>query len=379
MNSVERLQTALRNEQPDRVPIVEAAVDVKIRKAVMPDSPDEADFMDRMGMDGVVGGATFETVRQYEDGSYEDVWGVTYKPGPELMDHPVQGPIRTMADARAYTPPDPEAPGRLRAFRDLVSRYKGKRAVVFGHRAAFMWSAYLMGLDNLLAAFLVEPELANCVMDKVLEANMAVVRDAIRAGADVVILGDDYAHNAGPLMSPDLFRVSVLPRLTKMIAMIHDEGAFCVKHTDGNIYPLLEMLVSAGPDGVNPFEPVAGMELKKAKELIGGRVCLMGNIDCAHLLPGGTPDEVRETVKQAIADAGEGGGFILSSSNSVHSSCRPENFVAMVEAGREYGLYDEKRGNHENKRHVCLSTESGAKGPFEGRNQEDPSGDAQRA
>lgn len=339
MNSVERTLTALRNGQPDRVPILEFVIDQTVWKAADPDSRDEADFMDRVGLDGVCGGAEFRAVERLSDGTYVDEWGVTYATGPEHVDHPVRGPIKTLADARAYTPPDPDAPHRLARFQDIVMRYKAKRAICFCHRAAFMWSAFLMGLDNLLAALLADPEMARCLMDKVLDANMRVVRSAIRAGAEIVVLGDDYAHNAAPLMSPGVFQEFILPRLTRMIAMIHDEGALCIKHSDGNLYPILDMLVSAGPDGIIPIEPVAGMELSKVKELVGDQVCLVGNIDCGRLLSHGEPGEVREAVRQAIADAGEGGGFILSSSNSIHSSCKPENFLAMVAAGKELGGY----------------------------------------
>jgi uroporphyrinogen decarboxylase len=202
-----------------------------------------------------------------------------------------------------------------------------------------MWSAYLMGLDNILMNFLVEPELVTIVMDKVLRCNMQIVRRAIRAGAEVIILGDDYAGNSGPMMSPELFRHFILPPLTKMIAAIHEEGALCIKHSDGNLYSLLDMIVSAGPDGINPIEPVAGMELKKVKHLVGDKVCLTGNIDCAQLLPYGTEEQVRTAVRQAIAEAAPGGGYILASSNSIHSSCRPENFVAMVRACHAFGSY----------------------------------------
>jgi len=99
------------------------------------------------------------------------------------------------------------------------------------------------------------------------------------------------------------------------------------------------MIISAGPDGLNPIEPVAGMELAKVKELVGDRVCLVGNIDCAHLLPHGSAEDVCLAVRQAIADGGRDGGYILSSSNSIHSSCDPKNFVAMIEACRDFGVY----------------------------------------
>ncbi|MEW6358568.1 MAG: uroporphyrinogen decarboxylase family protein [Planctomycetota bacterium] len=339
MNSVERIHAALRLQQPDRVPIMEFVIDPKVARAAMPDCRDVPDFMDRIDMDTVGCGATFRRIRENPDGTYVDEWGVTYKPSPEAVDHPMRGPVRTMEDARRYAPPNPDAPHRIEKLPPIVKRYKGKRAITFHHRAAFMWSAFLMGIDNLLLSFLTEPELAEAVMDKVLECNMRIVRRAIRAGAEIIVLGDDYAHNRGPLMSPVLFERFILPRLKRMIDMIHEEGAFCVKHSDGNMYSLLDMIVALRPDGINPIEPVAGMELSKVKALYGDRTCIVGNIDCGQLLPHGTEAEVREAVRQAIADAAAGGGYIVSSSNSIHSSCNPRNVLAMVKACHEFGAY----------------------------------------
>ena len=339
MNSVERVRTTLRRGQPDRVPVLEFLIDPNVAKAAVPGCRDAADCMDRLGMDGVACGAFFQKTRENPDGTFVDEWGVTYRSNLEAVHHPVAGPIKTLEDAKAYTPPDADVPHRLGQLPEVVARYRGKRAICFHHRAAFMWSAYLMNIDRILMSFLTEPDLVELVLDKVLESNMQVVRRAIRAGAEVIVLGDDYAANLGPLMSPKVFEHFILPRLKKMIDMIHEEGAFCIKHTDGNIYSLLDMLVKAGSDGINPFEPVAGMELKKAKQLIGDRVCLTGNIDCAHLLPHGSVEDVYAAVRQAIADAGAGGGYIVTSSNSIHSSCKPENLIAMVEACKQYGAY----------------------------------------
>lgn len=340
MNSVERVRTALLLGQPDRVPIVEFLIDPSVYRAILPDACDQADFMDRMDLDAVACTPDWLRVKENPDGTFVDEWGVTYvSRGPELLSHPVRGPVQTMEDARAYTPPDPDAPHRLETLRDLVRRYKDRRAIIFHHRAEFMWAAYVAGIDNLLAALLSEPEFACLLMDKVLEANMRVAQNAVRAGADVVVLADDYAHNPGPMMSPDVFQRYLLPRLSRMVALIRNEGALCIKHTDGNIYPLLDMLISTGIHGLNPLEPLAGMDLKTVKQLAGGRVCLVGNIDCGELLPHGSPEEVTEAVRRAISDGAAGGGFILSSSNSIHSSVAPRNYVAMLEAARRFGVY----------------------------------------
>ncbi|MBL8026775.1 MAG: hypothetical protein JNL74_10215 [Fibrobacteres bacterium] len=339
MTSPERVRKALKLEMPDRVPILEFLMDPKVAAKAVPGCKDVADAMDQLGMDGVGCGANFAVTQELGNNCFKDEWGVTYQRGPEMVAHPLVGPVETVEDIARFTPPAPEAPHRLTQLKEIVTRYKGKRAIVFHHRAAFMWSAYVWGMENLLTGFLLEPEASAVLLDKVLEANMKIVRNAIRLGAEVIVLGDDYAHNGGPMMSPAVFREFLKPRLAKMVDLIHAEGALCIKHSDGNLYSLLDDIVETGPDGLNPIEPVAGMELATVKSLYGDRICLSGNIDCGQLLPFGTREEVRQSVKKAIADAGIGGGFILSSSNSIHSSCNAANVVAMVKAGHEFGDY----------------------------------------
>jgi uroporphyrinogen decarboxylase len=319
--------------------VVEFVVDPKVARAACPQARDVADGMDRLDMDAVSCGVVFSKVAENPDGTWIDEWGVRYKDGPELVSHPMTGPIASAADLAGYRPPDPDADGRLGELPELVRRYKGNRAIFFHQRAAFMWAAYLCGLDNLLANMLVEPSFAEDLMDTVLEVNLVVARRAVEAGADVIVLGDDYAHNSGPMMSPELFRTMILPRLTRMVEQIHAAGGVAVKHSDGNLYPILEDLASCGADGLNPIEPVAGMTLAETRRRVGDRMSLVGNIDCGQLLPHGTTEQVRQAVRAAIAEAGTGGGLLISSSNSIHSSCRAENFVAMIEATREFGAY----------------------------------------
>lgn len=338
MNSVERVFAALKRQQPDRVPIIEAVIDGKVRQALFPEATEVGAFSEAIGLDAVATGLEFRR-RSEDDQSYHDEWGVYYRGVAEALSHPVRGPITTRDDLKEYRPPDPEAPWRLGVLPDLIARYKGRKVIVVHHRAAFMWSAYLVGLDNLLLYFAADPDFAHELMDRVLEANIAMVRRAIRAGAEVIFLGDDYAHNFAPMMSPTHFREFIFPRLRRMIEVIHEEGAMCVKHSDGNLWPILDMIVDAGPEAINPLEPVAGMEMKRVKEEYGDRACLVGNIDCGELLSHGTVDEVEQAVRQCLADGAPGGGFILSSSNSIHSSVNPQNYQAMVRTGRECGEY----------------------------------------
>ena len=338
MNSYERVMAAMRLEQPDRVPIVELLIDPKVQKAICPGANDFGDLADFLDLDNVGAAATFRRVAQTADGGIDE-WGVRYVKSSEAIDHPVQGPIGDLADLKRYTPPDPDAPNRLGLLPDYVRRYKGRRAVFFHHRAAFMWSAYLVGMENLLLAFADDAEFASAVLEMVATVNEKVARRAVRAGADIVTLGDDYAGNNGPMFSRQHFERFVLPHLQRLVDAIHEEGALVIKHSDGYLWPLLDPIVDTGTDAINPLEPVANMDIGEVKRKYGRRVCLVGNIDCGELLSHGTTDQVDAAVAKCIHDAGAGGGFILSSSNSIHSSVNPDNYVAMVRAGHKYGKY----------------------------------------
>jgi uroporphyrinogen decarboxylase len=102
---------------------------------------------------------------------------------------------------------------------------------------------------------------------------------------------------------------------------------------------IIDKILESGYDGLNPLEPQAGMELKKVRDYCGDRLCLLGNIDCMELLPSGTSHQVKGAVKQAIQDAGQGGGLIICSSNTLHPGVNPDNCIAMFQAVKTYGVY----------------------------------------
>jgi len=339
VNSYERVMTALELREPDRVPIVESAISPHVIKALCPQARDRNDFEEMMGLDAVWAVVQFDKVSENADGTYMDEWGVLYKPSPEVQDHPIKGPIENVDDLARYVPPDPDAPNRLGNLPQLVARFKSRKAVFFLQRAAFMWSVFLNGFDNLLMNFLLEPEFAHRLMDMVLDKSIQIARNAVRAGADVIVLADDYAGNDGPFFSPAVFREFVLPRLQRMVDAIHEAGGKVLKHSDGNLWPILDSIVDTGIDALHPIEPVAGMNIGEVKRRFGDRVCLIGNIDCSYVLPEGSLEDVEAAVKECILKASPGGGHIISSSNSIHSSVKPENYRKMLEAVKKYGEY----------------------------------------
>jgi uroporphyrinogen decarboxylase len=339
MTSYERFMAALAREESDRLPIAEFVIDPRVVSALCPGTVSQADFEEIMDFDAVCCGTEYRIVQDYPDGSYVDEWGVLYRRGPEIQDHPVKAPITSASDLEKYVPPDPDAPHRLGRLPELVQRFKFRKAIVFRHRAAFMWSAFLNGIDELLMNFLSAPAFAHRLLDRVLEVNLRITRRALRAGADVVMLGDDYAGTQGPLFSPAVFEQFLLPRLKRMVDSIHEEGGKVIKHSDGNLWPILDMIINTGIDGIHPIEPIAGMDIGEVKQKYGKKVCILGNIDCSSLLPRGTPAEVEAAVRECIRKASFGGGHVICSSNSIHSSVNPRNYLAMINAAKKFGRY----------------------------------------
>lgn len=152
-------------------------------------------------------------------------------------------------------------------------------------------------------------------------------------------LGDDIAYKNGLLFSPAFLRRTFIPMLKRCIEPLHRAGIKVIFHSDGNLWQILDDLLEAGIDGLNPLEPIAGMELEPLKRRYGHRLILVGGIDCSQLLPLGTPEQIRGAVQHAVQVAAPGGGFFIGSSSEVNPATPLENVLAFYEACRGYGRY----------------------------------------
>ncbi|MBI3920615.1 MAG: hypothetical protein HY318_04270 [Armatimonadetes bacterium] len=343
MSHVERVFAALERKEPDRVPIHESVVDEHVMQAMLPGC-DYYQFNDWLGLDtaSLNRSSWRKDNVQYLDEErkfFRDKWGVVRGFGPECVPYPVEAAIRRPEDLKSYTPPDPEDPDALGHLPEVVARYKGIKPVTVIGRDAFFDPSHVRGVEQFLMDMIDNPKFVHELIEVCQSYDLRIIERSVKAGADIVILGDDYADKNNPMMSPAHFKEFILPGLKKAIKVARDAGAYVVKHSDGNLWPILDMIIEAGPDALNPLEPVAGMDIGEVKAKYGDRVALIGNIDCGALLSWGTREEVRAAVRDCIASAAVGGGHLLSSSNSIHSSVKPENYLTMVEAGREFGAY----------------------------------------
>jgi uroporphyrinogen decarboxylase len=159
---------------------------------------------------------------------------------------------------------------------------------------------------------------------------------AIDRGIDAFVMPGDFAYERGLLFSLHDYHTFLKPLHREIVETVHQRGSMIVKHSDGNVWALLDEWIEVGFDGFHPVQPQC-MDIQEVKKYVSGRMALIGNIDCRTLLVEGTEEEVRKTVKETIQRAAPGGGYIISSSNSIHPNCKPENYITMVEAAHEYG------------------------------------------
>ncbi|MBU4199248.1 MAG: hypothetical protein KKG09_02065 [Verrucomicrobia bacterium] len=147
-----------------------------------------------------------------------------------------------------------------------------------------------------------------------------------------VFIGDDIAFKSGPMVNPRWLEGHYFPCLRRVIRAFHARGKKVVFHSDGNLNAIMGSLVEAGIDALNPIEIMAGMDLKDLHKRYP-KLVFAGGIDVSHLLPFGTPREIKDAVVKAIEDTE--GQILVGSSTEVTNMVPLENFLAMREAAME--------------------------------------------
>jgi uroporphyrinogen decarboxylase len=361
MTGRERILTALSLGKPDRVPLyihgINEAPIIGIGRRLTDGLPEPKEFYAMTDSEklklvdtlflihehfDVDGFTCFEIGHEavLDEKRVMDDWGVTYIRNPHGIPVAKGHPLKELSDLDGFRPPEPKREHLL--LLDLArERFRGERALFWLMRGTFVRSWRLAGMQNLMMRMISGPEFVQRVAALTLEYNLKQLELLAAAGLDVLVVEDDIATTHTTLISPRHFREFINPCNRRLVERAHALGLKVVRHSDGNLWPILDELIASGYDGLNPLEPQAGMDLKKVKAYCGDRLCLVGNIDCMELLCRGTPQQVEDAVRLAIAVAAPGGGYILSESNSLHPAVDPANCIAMFDAAKKYGRYPE--------------------------------------
>lgn len=343
MTGSERVRCVMEKKIPDRVPHFELTMDPKVRLSIQPDM-DYLEFVEWADIDGV----TALTMVEDEDtiqwvdkdkGLWRDKWGCLQYLTQDMLSVP-QGPprISCLEDLEGYLPPDPFRSPVIAQVKHLVEKCKGKRAICVVGEAVFAVSQYLRaGLEELMVDYILNPELAKRLAEIGRDYYIELYRKLIDIGAEIILLGDDYAGKTGTMMSKEHFDTYILPGLTDVTRAIKEKGGFVIKHTDGNVWGIIDSLVASGADMLGPLESPY-MDLAEVRKYTNYQVGVVGNVD-VDLLSRGTAEETAAETKRLLNHVSPRGGHILSSGNSICASVKGENYMAMVRTIQEFGRY----------------------------------------
>jgi uroporphyrinogen decarboxylase len=360
MDCRERILTALNKKQPDRVPVFELLIDeisvIRLAKILMGDKVEVKAEKTRFGEESfkvlnlycsVVEKLEIDaTTTNFSVGLEvtgkdrgRDKFGTVYMLSPHGEPLPVEGPIKTLSDTKNFDMVSKLKESDFSGVRYVIDKLGKDRAHFLNILDPYKLSWRLTGgMQNLLINYASNPKLVHNLSRITTDYNLSAINIASKIGVDVITMPGDLAGENTTIMSPEHYRQYVKPYHKELVDYAHSRGLKIVKHSDGNLWPILDDFIEVGFDGVHPIQPQC-MDIGEVKKYLKGKACILGNIDCRNLLPYGTKEEVEDAVKDTIKKAGYGGGYIISSSNSIHPGVKAENYIAMINAVHKYGMY----------------------------------------
>lgn len=376
VTSRQRVMVCLNHEEPDRVPF-DCTMTVEACQALLDYLGIDADqdlspnqwlevrppvsLLEELGIDVCYldfgqprGSPNFE----FGMATYVDEWGITFRKVDqpsgdfyyEMVDHPLK--CATLDDLEAFPWPNPEDPGWTEGLQERAQDlFEGTDFAIFLELpvSVFEHAYMLRGLEQWYIDLATDPEFAGSLMDKLCEIAIGVATAGLRAAGkyiQVVKVLDDMGSQRSMLISPQMFRKLVRPRLERLYHSIkgefarHSPHAKLMLHTCGDVYPVIGDYIEMGIDILDPIQRnVAEMDQARLKREFGDRLCFHGGVDTQYVMPFGSPGDVAAEARQRIADLAPGGGYILAPVHNLQCDVPPENVVALRNATLKYGTY----------------------------------------
>ncbi|MBN1122680.1 MAG: hypothetical protein JXJ17_16500 [Anaerolineae bacterium] len=383
MDSRERLLTTLDHREPDRIPFdmgstqisgihvvayrnlrealgltpVEITLCDTIQQLALPDG----DVINKLGIDvrGLFPLNSHNWQIRVEDAGdcweYHDEWGITYqrfKPDGlyfSIVKVPLSGPDVSVGDIEKHDWPDMADPKRIEGLRDKAEEYRaaGYGVVIKDPFAGlFEFAQRVVGMENCLIMMASNKQVIGVVFDKLKELKLAFWEMALPELGDVVDVimhADDYGTQQSQLISPRMFRDQLKPRWKEILDRVGELAPQAKRmfHSCGNVRPLLPDFIEIGVEIINPVHiRAAQMDPVELKREFGSDLVFWGGgVDTQGVLPGGSPQQVKDDVRRNIEALAPGGGYVFNTVHNIQADVPPENIIAMWEAWQEYGWY----------------------------------------
>ena len=196
-----------------------------------------------------------------------------------------------------------------------------------------------LGVEHALLMWYDDPDLLRDLLRLFLDYHQAILRRILELDVVDVIFEPWYNLGVSVGWSPAQLRELALPLIREDVALIHTHGVLVDYYDDGKLKDVLPDLADAGVDVVETLAPppLGDVELADAKRGVGDRLCLKGHVDQVNIVNRGTPEQVRQAVKDAIAIGAPGSGFILGTADSFRPETPPQNLRAYFQAAHEFG------------------------------------------
>ena len=343
MTGKERVREAILHHETDRVPKGELHIEGELSNLLLgksypltyEDFERERAVRELLHMDLVNVGEWPSWELPSSDGKrclVQTVYGQIYEKG-QNSNRLVKPAVEDIEDAWMYKKPDSS-----KVSGEIVRRFATETELfVFAQIGGPVTQLdEMFSMEDFMVYSMTNTKEMHMIAEKVMEYELEKAKIFLDNGADGIVVGDDVAFNSGIFLPPHIMEENVYPFwkwLVREIKKYRDVPVFL--HSDGNISAALPQIVSSGFDGVQSLQPSAGMDIAAVKKDYGDRLCLWGNIDLDYVMCFGSPQDVKKAVRETIRVAGKGGGYILSTCNTMISSIPRENVFAMIEASEE--------------------------------------------
>jgi len=282
------------------------------------------------------------------DRDYTDEWGVTWKiveyetkNGTGRYTEISDNPLKDSGSIKNYIPPDPSIESRYKPSERLIEEF-GKDYPIMGVivTTIFETAWALRGLDRLMIDFITNEELTEKILDIPFKYHFYAGKKLTSLGVDIIWTGDDVGGQLGMLISPQIWRRYLKPKMAKLYSEMKsvNPDLKIAYHSDGNIYPIIDDLVEIGLDILNPVQPKC-MDPHYLKKRYGKNLSLWGTIDIQETLPFGTPQQIEDEVKDRIKNIAPRGGFIISPAHNIQIDTSMDDFFVFWNAVEKYGTY----------------------------------------
>jgi uroporphyrinogen decarboxylase len=254
------------------------------------------------------------------------------------MRHPLQN-SQTVEEFQAYPWPDFEKSDWSFAQREVDALHaRGLAAQVWMECTIWETAWYLRGMEELMMDMMSEEESAVFLLDKITDLACLRAQKYAEAGADIIALGDDIGMQDSPMMARNFYAEWLKPRLKKVIAAAKEvkPDVLIQYHSCGHVVELIPELIDAGIDILNPVQPEC-MDVEQVFSEFGDQLSFNGSLGTQTLMPFGTPQEVRDTVKRNLEFFGEQGGLLCCPTHMLEPEVPWDNIEAYLSACHEYG------------------------------------------